>query len=313
MPHLVSRAVAGAVVGASLLAACGGGVTPSAVVAPIAATAASSPGAPAALTGRIVDGGVTPAAGIAGARITIGTTFASGTIGGVVANAISAADGSFAVAVPLTASLPFLPPPLQPALPYPQVPTPPPGTVATLFVQIDAPAHATLHRVLYLQPGAVAADPFAMVTPSADELAALAQLNADRARLGIGTGTLPLALDGDLLSTARFVAATMAAGGFYAHLYPGTSEAINVQYCAWPGFCGRYVTGPVENEDTGVASLLEAEAAYVAEGPGGGHYDAVVDPRNRWAGFGEAFGGLCPDHVSRLCSYFTEEFALAPP
>jgi hypothetical protein len=317
VPHLVSRAIAGAVAGASLLAACGGsggGVAPPAGVATVAAPAASLPGSgTAALTGRIVDGDLAPPVGIAGALIRIGTTFASGTIGGPVASASSAADGSFALAVPLTASLPGLPSPLQPPAPYPQVPTPPPGTVATLFVQIDAPPYATLHRVLYLQPGAVAAGAFALTTPSADELDALVQLNADRARLGIGAGALPLALDGDLVATARFVAATMAADGFYAHLYPGTAEAVNVQYCAWPGFCGRYVTGPAENEDTGVANLVQAEAAYVAEGPGGGHYDALVDPRNRWVGFGEAFGGLCPDHVSRLCSYFAEEFALAPP
>ena len=318
MPHLVSRALLGALTGAAILTACGGGgsvAPPAAVTGAAAATTAASPAGnvPAALGGRVVDGGIEVPSGIPGAQVRIGTTFASGSIGGVLASASSAADGSFTLAVPLVASLPVLPAPLQPPSPYPQVPTPPADTVATLFVQVDAPGYATLHRVLYLSPGTNAAGPFALVQPSADELAALAGLNADRARLGSGAGTGPLTLDGDLLRTARFVAATMAADGFYAHLYPGTTEAVNGQYCAWPGFCGRYVLGPAENEDTGVASLLAAEAAYVAEGPGGGHFDAIVDPRNRWVGFGEAFDGLCPDRVSRRCTYFTEEFALAPP
>jgi len=309
VPLLVSRALLGAVAGASLLAACGGGggnaVSPPAPASSANATLAVA--ARANVAGNVVDGVV----GISGALVRIGATFAGGTIGGVLASATSAADGSFALAVPLTTSLPALPPPIQPPAPYPQVPTPPPGTAATLFVQIDAPGYAALHRIVYLPAGAVAAGALALARPTADELAALAQLNADRARFGSAASSL--AFDADLVLTARFVANTMATGGFYAHLYPGTSEAVNVQYCAWPGFCGRYVSGPAENEDTGVASLLQAEADYVAEGPGGGHFAAIVDPRNLWVGFGEAFGGLCPDHVSRLCSYFTEEFALASP
>ena len=248
--------------------------------------------------------------GIASAVVRVGTTFAGGAPGGVIAHATSAADGTFSVPVSLAASLPALPAPLQPPSPYPQIPTPPPGTVATLFIEIEATGYATLHRVLYLSAGNVAAGAFGLVRPTSDELAALAQLNADRARLGNGAGVLPLGLDNDLVLTARFVATTMATDGFYAHRYPGTAEAVNVQYCAWPGFCSRYVAGPTENEDTGVASLVQAEAAYIAEGPSGGHFAAIVNSRNLWVGFGAASGGLCPDGVSRLCSYFTEEFAL---
>ncbi len=311
MPRLLSRAVLGAVAGALLLAACGGGggsaVSPSAPTPAASATPAVA--APVNIAGSVLDGSL----GIAGAVVRIGTTFTGGTLGGVLASATSGADGSFAVAVPLATSLPALPPPIQPPAPYPPVPTPPPGTAATVFVQIDAPGYASLHRIVYLAAGAVVSGALALPRPTTDELAALAQLNADRARLGSGGGTAPLALDADLVLTARFVATAMATDGFYAHLYPGTSEAINVQYCAWPGFCGRYVSGPAENEDTGVASLLQAEADYVAEGPSGGHFAAIVEPRNLWVGFGEAFGGLCPDHVSRACTYFTEEFALTAP
>jgi hypothetical protein len=315
VPHLVPRAVLGALAGASLLAACGGagGVAASVAVAPPSAPASSSSTPAANVAGSVVDAELAAPVGIAGALVRVGTSFASGVIGGVVASATSAADGSFVLAVPSTASLPMLPPPIQPPAPYPQVPTPPPGTVAALFVEIDAPAYATLHRVLYLSAGTVSAGSFALARPSSDELAALAQLNADRAWLGAGAGAAPLALDDDLVLTARFVATTMATAGFYAHLYPGTAEAVNVQYCAWPGFCGRYVAGPAENEDTGVAGLVQAEADYIAEGPSGSHYAAIVEPRNWWVGFGEAFDGLCPDHLSRLCSYFTEEFALAAP
>jgi len=312
LPHL-SRAVHCGAVCAATLAACGGGggATTPAVPAPaLTASPPASAAAQALLAGSVVDAGAQPPAGIAGAAVRVGTTFAGGSLGGVVAGATSAPDGSFALPVSLATSLPALPAPLQPPASYPQVPTPPPGTVATLFVEIDAPAYAPLHRVLYLSTGTVAAGAFGLVRPTADELAALAQLNADRARLGTGNGSAPLALDVDLVLTARFVATTMATDGFYAHLYPGTTEAVNVQYCAWPGFCGRYLAGPAENEDTGVASLVQAEADYVAEGPGGGHYAAIVDPRNVWVGFGAALDGLCPDRASRLCNYFTEEFAL---
>ena len=179
-------------------------------------------------------------------------------------------------------------------------------------MQIDATGYASLHRIVYLAAGAVAAGALAIPRPTADELAALAQLNADRS-LGSGGGTAPLALDADLVLTARFVATAMATGGFYAHLYPGTSEAVNVQYCAWPGFCGRYVSGPARRTKTPASRACCKPKRITSPKVRAANFAAIVEPRNLWVGFGAAFGGLCPDHVSRLCTYFTEEFALAAP
>jgi hypothetical protein len=262
------------------------------------------------VNGSVAAAGALTATPVGGAQIRVGSSFAGGSLGGVVASATSAPDGTFTLPVPLVTSLPALPAPIQPPSPYPQIPTPPPGTAATLFIEIDAPAYAPLHRVVYLAPGSVAGGTFALAVPTADELSALAALNADRRRAGSGAGAQPLGLDSDLELTARFVAATMAAQGFYAHRYPGSNVAVNVQYCAWPGFCSRYVDGPSENQALNAGTLAGAEAAYIGEGPNGGHFQTIVNPNNAWVGFGAAYGGSCPAGVAGSCSYFVEEFAL---
>jgi len=314
---MVGGATICGVVFGPLLVACGSGrgssgtaMAPPLPVAAAASASATPAAAGANLNGSVVVAGALPAAPVGGAEVRVGTSFAGGSLGGVLASATSAPDGSFSLPVPLVTSLPALPAPIQPPSPYPQIPTPPPGTAATLFIQIDAPAYAPLHRIVYLAPGSVAAGAYGLVVPTADERNALAALNADRARLGAGTGAQPLGLDTDLELTARFVATTMATQGFYAHRYPGTNVAVNVQYCAWPGFCSRYVDGPSENQAANAGTLAAAEAAYIAEGPNGGHEQTIVHPNNLWVGFGAAYGGLCPDGMAGTCSYFVEEFAL---
>ena len=158
---------------------------------------------------------------------------------------------------------------------------------------------------------------------SADDLAALAAVNADRAALGSGAGHNPLGLDSDLERAGRFATATMAALGFYAHDYPGTSSFVSFAYwCAIDALCGRYAAIPAygENQAASVAgsapaSLASAEAAYVAEGPSGSHFRAVVDPNDVWIGFGETFAGACDPALTpqphAASDYFTEEFAAA--
>jgi hypothetical protein len=188
-----------------------------------------------------------------------------------------------------------------------------------LAVQIDAPRFAALHRIVYLQPGAVTQAPYRIAEVTPDDRAALAQVNADRATYGAGAGRTPLGFDSDLELAGRFATRTMAAQGFYAHDYPGTLAFVSFSYwCAIDALCGRYPAIPSfgENQDASIGAtggLSSAESAYVAEGPAGSHYRALVDPKNVWIGFGETFAGTCDPSLAAppgsTCSYFTEEFA----
>ena len=67
--------------------------------------------------------------------------------------------------------------------------------------------------------------------------------------------------------------------------------------------------------DVGWTDEQIAEAAYVAEGPSGSHFRAVVDANDVWIGFGETFSGRCDPALApqphAACDYFTEEFAAA--
>ena len=282
-----------------MIAGCGGGGasappavshTPASVATPSPApqgpppTAAPS-NAPIAgtaqLSGIVADHDRNDGA-LAGAIVSIGTSFAGGVLGGIAATVITGAGGGYAFA-----SVP------------PQA----------IFMEVDAPGYISSHRFIALTATAIVAKPVLMTRASADESAALTQINADRARLGTGNGSTALTLDADAEITARFRAAEMAAGGWYSHIEPGTNTAANdLEWCAIGGFCGNVF---VENENIDAnlpgTTLETAEAAYIAEGPSGGHDQTIVSPLDVWAGFGEALNGAPFEPGFATLNYFATE------
>lgn len=296
-----------AVLAAGLLAACGGGtgsVSAPAVVPQTSTPAATTTPPTAQLQGKVVDAESTGSPGIAGATVRIGTAFRLGMISGVIATATTAPDGSFTAPVPLTTSLPA-------AIPIPGsgTATAPPQTTNTLFVQVDATGFVPYHNVVFLWVGAVSAPSFAIAHLGPNDMAALATLNADRARLGTGDGTTPLLLDSNATLTARFATITEATQGFFSHTYPGTQTPVGgTFYCPLTYFCGRYYAAS-ESEVLG-GDIVSQELGYIAEGPSGGHYQAVISPTNVWVGFGQA-SGLPPVGGQGTANYAAQDYITA--
>jgi uncharacterized protein YkwD len=240
---------------------------------------------------------------LAGAAVAIGTSFAGGTLSGIAAQTNTATDGSYTIAY--TGSAPP-------------------------FIQIAANGYVTLHKLLTLTPvvapspvptlppGAVTLPAYHLTKPTAHELAALTQLNADRAKYGTGNGAAPLSFDEDIVEVARWRANDMATLGYFSHTEPGTNlGSAGIKYCIGKaptvvgGFCSE--DGFAIDENIAACScgdLITGEMAYMAEGPSGGHFQTVVAMTNSWVGFGEAYGGKTYDPIGMPgpMNYFVEEF-----
>ncbi|HEY8315031.1 MAG TPA: hypothetical protein VIG51_12790, partial [Candidatus Baltobacteraceae bacterium] len=196
---------------------------------------------------------------LAGAAVAIGTSFAGGTLSGIAAQTNTATDGSYTIAY--TGSAPP-------------------------FIQIAANGYVTLHKLLTLTPvvapspvptlppGAVTLPAYHLTKPTAHELAALTQLNADRAKYGTGNGAAPLSFDEDIVEVARWRANDMATLGYFSHTEPGTNlGSAAIKYCGLNntpgvgGFCGEAGFGFTENiSSCTCGDLTAAEASFLAEG-----------------------------------------------
>lgn len=215
---------------------------------------------------------------IGGASVALGNSLAGGTLGGISARATTAADGSYALA----------------------------GYSADArYVQVTVSGNAVvLHAAV--TPAAGRLPDLLLSTPTADELAGFAQINADRAAHGTGTGANPLVLDEYLLETARYRANDMAVFGYFSHTPPsGAGLGGFSEYTVLAGALPYGGWG--ENIAIGYTSLKSADAdGYMSEGPTGGHYQNIVDARNVWAGLAAVYNGKpLPPYAP---DYSAEEF-----
>jgi uncharacterized protein YkwD len=215
---------------------------------------------------------------IAGATVALGNSFAGGALGGISAQSTTAADGSYVLSG---------------------------YSASARYLQVSVPGDAVvLHAAV--SPGGGALADVLLSTPTADEVAGFNQINADRAAHGSGAGAKPVILDEYLLETARYRANDMATAGYFSHTPPagagrdGYSEyallAQGLPYAGWG-----------ENIAVGYASLQAADAnGYMSEGPGGGHYDNIIDAHNVWAGLAAVYNGKpLPPYTP---NYSAEEF-----
>lgn len=312
MRHLSLHRLGSLVALPCIIAACGGGGSTPAWIAPTAPPSVAAltptptpttatPTSAALVIGRVVDAEASGNPPIGGATVALGLRFRRGMLEEVVAAATTAPDGSYAISVPLTSSLP------TPAVtPTAGVVAAPPQSTNAFFVEVDATGYVPYHNVIFAWPGPVAPSFAAVAELGPLDLTALAGVNADRARLGSGSGTLPLQLDSNATLTARFSARTEATVGFYSHDYPGTLTPVGgTFYCPITLFCGRYYAGS-ENEFMG-GDEVSQEAAYIGEGPSGSHYQGVISPTNVWVGFGHALG-LPPPGGQGIAEYAVQEY-----
>ncbi len=298
---------------AALLAGCGGGgsgpglnVSPPSGPTPCPAGYSGiapncSAAMPNSISGKVID--LDTGMPLAGAAVSVGPAFTAGALSGATGKTTTASDGSYII-------------------PY--------AGLAPPFIEISANGYVTLHKLLTLTPvvapspvpplppGAATLPTYHLTRPTANELAALAQLNADRAKFGTGNGAAPLSFDEDIVEVARWRANDMATKGYFSHTEPGTNlGSSDIKYCGLVGtlgvggFCGEAHFSTSENIAVcSCGNLLTAEAAYVAEGPVGGHFQAIMDSTNSWIGFGESYGGrnYDPTSVYPVSNYFVEDF-----
>lgn len=281
----------GALLALAALAACGGGGSsipsgqpsqgqPAAGSAP---TPGTTPAAASRTTGAVyactwTGSSCSKGAPIGGASVAVGSSLAGGTLGGIAAQATTAADGSYVLnAVPASAR----------------------------YLQVSVAGNpVVLHAAV--TPGSGTFPDVLLSTPTADEIAGFNQINADRAAHGTGSGANPLALDEYLLETARYRANDMATFGYFSHDPPsgaGLSGWNEYQLLAK----GLPYSGWGENIALGFSSLTAAENAYISEGPTGGHYDNIVNASNVWTGLAAVYNGKAlPPYTP---NYSAEEFA----
>lgn len=300
----------------AVLAACsgggaggnGGGTAPSAPMA----GATPSPAAVPAITGTVLDD--TTGRPIAGALVYVS---GSAVIGGAtppataakLPSATTAADGSFSVSnVPAS----------DWTVSFAYVGTGYPVYANAQWLAIFSPdGHAAFHALRSIAlTGTTDLGNIPIALPSTADLAWLAQINADRATLGIPHVTAPLALDSITLQTARYWAGQMASGNFFAHTCPAAPPTC-VEFWLYETQRGSLPSAQNISEQGASGSWQTAEAAFMAETancPGGdwqtctygettGHYVNIMEAAN-WAGVGMAQTVPTP-----AIQYYAENFS----
>jgi uncharacterized protein YkwD len=302
MPRFPSLAAL-ALAACAALSACGGGgggggstgsgppptTVPTVTATPVVTPSPTPTPVAPQYTGRVVDSDH-GAAGVPGATVTVGTSFAYASSGyaiaGVLATATTAPDGSFTVPAPSGA----------------------------LYVQVTKTGLVDLHRPLP-SAGSTTLGTLALPTANADELSGLAELNVNRAKYGSGAGAQPITLDADAMLAARAHALDEGTQGYYDHIAPGTLYLFSSHY-----FCvtnaGAFCANPLfiqENLDEfpgPSGNLTLANDAYIAKGANDGHFQNVVSKTDLWVGLGSAYSGK-PDPNSTVNgteSYFVENY-----
>ena len=257
----VARAAAfGAIAVAA--ASCGGGgaaagVTPGGGAA---ATAAPSPaGSPSpgvgtvAISGRVVDEAGNAIAGATVEVVTAATIVTRGDAEAPVASATTAADGRYAIGG-LSASAATV------------------NGATFIPIVVLAQGHATVHAALYAMGSA---PDLTAPRPTTDDLAWLAEINAERQAIG---ALPPVELDAGYLLAARYGAATAAASGNPCGL---TDAQITTYEQSLP----LYRAGANSNVQGCAASWQSFEA--LISGIGGPAYQALSDNPALWIGVGQ--------------------------
>lgn len=257
--------------------ACGGGGSAAGSAPPLVVPSV----APLTVTGRVVDtdNGNT---GIGGVTVIIGNAIVNGETPPPIVPAgtvrtVTAVDGSFrATGIPL-------------------------GNVATDFatgavshtgsmtlLEAFADGYVAYHAQQTVGTAANVAT-IAMTKATADDLAWLAAVNADRA----GAGASPVALDSLLLQAARAWATHEVAAGLFGFTDPAlpansTDASLQNEYTTRGGFT-------VAGAGNFTLSAADAEGAFRTEAPANGpHWRNIVDPSFRWIGLSSA---LCVSDV----------------
>jgi uncharacterized protein YkwD len=266
---------------------------------PISAVPTPTPtptAAPAGTTasGRVVSipvgsyGSGAPASSLAGAVVVVGSVAIQGATvpmtlpAGDVATT-TASDGSFTVIVP---SGPAAPPAGTFVLPYNNAyGVNPPAT--GYFVEVFAPgvdgksAGAPLpnHSFLGISSGSVGT--LRVTTASSDEAGWLALMNSDRSSKGVGQ----LIFDETTLEVARQHANADANANDYCHYDPNTNQGPMTRYGLSGGLYQNLENlGFSGGGNTTTQTYQKTKAGFVAEGPGGVHYDPLFNSTNIWAG-----------------------------
>lgn len=294
----------------AVLAACGGGggggsvpgtPAPTGTATPVATPSPTPTPASMEYTGSVVDAdhGAAP---VGGAIVSVGTAWTYAPSSGYVLSSVTAMtttkpDGTFAISI-----------------------------VGAKYVQVTASGLVAAHRPILTAPNQWGFQPpsgtlgvFQLPTANADERAGLAEMNKNRASGGVGQGAQPLALDADVMLSARAHAQDEATKGYYAHTSPGTNYGFSQHYVCTPlgGFCANplFLQENLDEGPRSSGSLAIADDIYFANPPGEGHHDNVVSQTNLWAGLGAVYGGK-PDPGSLANgteSYFAENFVTLTP
>jgi uncharacterized protein YkwD len=169
------------------------------------------------------------------------------------------------------------------------------------FVEIlPADGHYALHAQIDAARTPSAAYHVSRATE--EELAWLAQLNADRARSGL---TGHVVIDERAEETARYRAADMALSGLFEH---------RDAFTHYQSIGGVYPPGPSSaSENIGLISTpstwREVQRLFM-ESPS--HHHAIVDPKVVWAGIAVAVRGKAPASSSGPVDYYAQVFVNRP-
>ncbi len=303
---------------AAALAACGGGggagsVPPASGAGTLPDVGRPTPTPPADVAGAAVDD--TSGQPIAGAAVYVsGQTVIAGATPPAVPSAAwpsatTAADGTFDVKnVPpstWTASFAYL------GAGYPVY------TGAQWVDIFPRDGHAAYHAIVSVAAaGTTALGTIAIALPGAGDLAWLNQINSDRAGLGVPAATSPLVFDSVTLQTARYWAAQMESGDFFAHDCPASASTCTA-FWLYETQRGSVPSAQNISRQGAGGSWQAAEAAFMSESancPGGnwqtcpstestGHYINIMQASN-WAGVGTAQTVSAP-----VVQYYAENFS----
>jgi hypothetical protein len=295
----------------------GGGATPGAPTAPAAAIPAGAlsptPGPMPDVAGVAVDD--TTGGPIAGAIVYVsGATVIAGATPPAAAatswpSATTAADGSFVVknvpASAWTASFAYV------GAGYPVYDD------AQWIEIFPADGHAAFHALRSIGvSGTTALGEVAIALPSAADRAWLSRINSDRATLGVPAVAEPLTFDSITLQTARYWAAQMETGNFFAHACPPAPTSC-IAFWLYETLRGSVPSAQNISAAGANGSWQAAEAAFMSESancPGAdwqtcpytettGHYINIMQASN-WAGVGSAQTAAAP-----IEQYYAENFS----
>lgn len=152
-----------------------------------------------------------------------------------------------------------------------------PGGSVIQYIQVtDGASYATYNSGVAVAPGQTTTRNLKLMDPATNCsgcVAWLAQVNTDRANHGAGA----VAFDEHAMEAARQHSVDMATQGYGSHWDTNGQQ---------PWFRYANVGGVGFDEENWCANSTwqACESAFMAEGPGGAHYDNIVDAHHEWVG-----------------------------